>query len=258
MALPTIYDVLTSPLAISLIQVAVTVLITFLIVRLYRIIIQRAAGSVPSGLLSSLQQIGSWAIWILGSIIVLSQLDVPINMLLLILFLGGSALIVAYRNILTDMAASQFISTYQSFKVGEWIQVQDYYGRVVERNLIQTKILTSDNEIVVVPNSTLLRRSVVNRSRSGGLRVQVPVTVDGKFDLKEVEKNLLDIGQEMKTDLVTDAPPQVRVTQVTSQKANLVLMLRITNPAKRDQLISDVQERFYERLPSLDTRKQPF
>ena len=257
MALPTIYDVLTSPLAISLIQVAVTILITFLVVRLYRIIIQRAAGSVPSGLLSSLQQIGSWAIWILGSIIVLSQLDVPINMLLLILFLGGSALIVAYRNILTDMAASQFISTYQSFKVGEWIEVHDYYGRVVERNLIQTKILTSDNEIVVVPNSTLLKRSVVNRSRSGGLRVQIPVTVDGKFDLKEVEKNLLDIGQEMKTDLVPDAPPQVRVTQVTSQKANLVLMLRITNPAKRDQLISDVQERFYERLPSLDTRKQP-
>lgn len=258
MALPTIYDVLTSPLAISLIQVAVTVLITFLVVRLYRVIIQRAAGSVPSGLLSSLQQIGSWAIWILGSIIVLSQLDVPINVLLLILFLGGSALIVAYRNILTDMAASQFISTYQSFKVGEWIEVQDYYGRVVERNLIQTKILTSDNEIVVVPNSTLLRRSVVNRSRSGGLRVQIPVTVDGKFDLKEVEKNLLDIGLEMKTDLVPDSPPQVRVTQATSQKANLVLMLRITNPAKRDQLISDVQERFYERLPSLDTRKQPF
>ena len=255
MAIPTIYDYLTSPLAISLIQVVVTILITFLIVRLYRIIIQRAAGSVPSGLLSSLQQIGSWAIWILGIIIVLGQLDVPINMLLLILFLGGSAIIVAYRNILTDMAASQFISTYQSFKVGEWIEVQDYYGRVIERNLIQTKILTLDNEIVIVPNSTLLRRSVVNRSRSGGLRVQVPLIVDSKLDLKDVEKNLLEIGEEMKTDLLPDAPPQVRVTQADSQKAHLVLILRITNPAKRDQLISDVQEKFYERLPDFDTRK---
>jgi len=70
-----------------------------------------------------------------------------------------------------------------------------------------------------------------------------------------VEKNLLEIGQEMKTDLVPDAPPQVRVTQVTSQQAHLVLMLRITNPAKRDQLISDVQEKFYELLPELDARK---
>ncbi len=255
MAVPTIYDLLTSNFALSLLQVVVTLLITFLVVRFYRIIIQRAAGSVPSGLVASLQQIGSWAIWILGIIIVLSQLAVAINVLLLILFLGGVAIIVAYRNILTDMAASQFISTYQSFKVGEWIEVQEYYGRVIERNLIQTKILTSDNEIVIVPNSTLLKRSIVNRSRSGGLRVQIPVTVDSKFDLKNVQKNLLEIGQEMKTDLVPDAPPQVRLTQVTSQQAHLVLMLRITNPAKRDQLISDVQEKFYELLPELDARK---
>jgi len=101
----------------------------------------------------------------------------------------------------------------------------------------------------------LLKRSVINRSRSGGLRVQIPVTVDNKFDLKNVEKNLLEIGQEMKTDLVADAPPQVRVTQVTPQQTHLVLILRITNPAKRDQLISDVQEKFYELLPELDARK---
>src|SRR4029077_2407225 len=99
---------------------------------------------------------------------------VPINVLLLIIFLGGIAIIVAYRHILTDMAASQFISTYQPFKVGEWIEVQDYYGRVIERNLIQTKILTPDNEIVIIPNSTLLKRSVINRTRSGALRVQIP------------------------------------------------------------------------------------
>jgi small conductance mechanosensitive channel len=255
LALPTLFDLLTSTFAIDLLQVVVTLLITFLVVRFYRTIIQRAVGSVPSGLVASLQQIGSWAIWILGIIIVLSQLSVAINVLLLILFLGGVAIIVAYRNILTDMAASQFISTYQSFKVGEWIEVQSHYGRVLERNLIQTKILTPDNEIVIVPNSTLLKRSVINRSRSGGLRVQVPIIVDSKYDLKEVEKNLLEIGQEMKTDLVPDAPPQVRVTQVTSQQAHLVLMLRITNPAKRDQLISDVKEKFYELLPEMNARK---
>src|SRR3989454_4016919 len=91
------------------------------------------------------------------------------------LFLGGVAIIVAYRNILTDMAASQFISTYQSFKVGEWIEVQEYYGRVIEKNLLQTKIINHDNEIVIVPNSTMLKRYVINRSRSSSLRVKIPM-----------------------------------------------------------------------------------
>ena len=248
MAIPTLTDVLTGPLAIQLYTVAVIAVLTLLVVRLYRIIAQRLAGDVPSGLVVSFQQVGSWTIRVLGIIIILNTLNVSINLLLLILFLGGLTIIIAYRNILTDIAASQFVSTYQPFKVGEWIEVQDYYGRVIERNLIQTKILTPDSEIVIIPNSTLLRRSVVNRTRSGALRIQIPVGVDTRIDLKEIEDRLLEIATDMKVDLLPDTTPQVRVTQVTPQETRLVLLLQIANPAKRDQIVSDVQKKFYELL----------
>jgi small conductance mechanosensitive channel len=238
----------TSPLALQLLTVVLIVVLTYLVVRLYRIIITRIAGTVPSGLVASLQQIGSWAIWILGVIIVLNTLDVPILLLLLLLFLGGVTMIVAYRHILTDMAASQFVSTYQPFKVGEWIEVQDHYGRVIERNLIQTKILTLDNEMIIIPNSTLLRRSVTNRTRSGALRIQIPVVVSTAVDLEKIEDQLLHIAEEVKVDLLPDTTPQVRVTQVTPQETQLVLLLQIANPAKRDQIISEVQKKFYELL----------
>jgi small conductance mechanosensitive channel len=241
----------TSPLAEQLIYVFLTIVLTYLVVRFYRIIITRVAGTVPSGLIASFQQIGSWAIWILGVIIILNTLNVSIYLLVVLLFLGGLTMITAYRNILTDMGASQFVSTYQPFKVGEWIEVQDYYGRVIERNLIQTKILTADNEIVIIPNSTLLRRSVVNRTRSGGLRVQIPVAVETKINLKKIEDYLLGIASDMKVDLLPDSTPQVRVTQVAPQETRLVLLLQIANPAKRDQIISDVQKRFYELLADI-------
>ena len=238
----------TSPLAVQLLTVVLIIVLTYLVVRLYRIVITRIAGTVPSGLVASLQQIGSWAIWILGVIIVLNTLNVSILLLLLLLFLGGLAMIMAYRHILTDMAASQFVSTYQPFKVGEWIEVQDYYGRVIERNLIQTKILTPDNEIVIIPNSTLLRRSVINRTRSGALRVQIPVVVSTAVDLEKIEDQLLHIAEDVKVDLLPDTTPQVRVTQVTPQETQVVLLLHIANPAKRDQIISEVQKKFYELL----------
>ena len=244
-------SILTSPLAVQIITVVIIVFLTYLAVRLYRIVVTRFSGSVPSGLVASLQQIGSWAIWILGVIIVLNTLNVSINLLLVLLFLGGLTMITAYRNILTDMGASQFVSTYQPFKVGEWIQVGEYYGRVIERNLIQTKILTPDNEIVVIPNSTVLKRSIVNRSRSGGLRVQIPLTVETKINLKKIEEYLLGIAAEMKVDLLPDSTPQVRVTQVSPTETSLLLLLQIANPAKRDQIISDVQKRFYELLSEL-------
>jgi small conductance mechanosensitive channel len=241
----------TSPLAVQIITVVIIFLLTYLVVRFYRIIITRIAGTVPSGLVASLQQIGSWAIWILGVIIILNTLNVSIYLLVVLLFLGGLTMITAYRNILTDMGASQFVSTYQPFKVGEWIEIQDYYGRVIERNLIQTKILTPDNEIVIIPNSTLLKRSIVNRSRSGGLRVQIPVTVETRINLKKMEEYLLGIAADMKVDLLPDSTPQVRVTRVTPQETSLLLLMQIANPAKRDQIVSDVQKRFYEILSGL-------
>ncbi|HWY28536.1 MAG TPA: mechanosensitive ion channel family protein [Candidatus Sulfotelmatobacter sp.] len=238
----------TSTLSVQLLTVVLIIILTYLVVRFYRIIITRIAGTVPSGLVASLQQIGSWAIWVLGVIIILNTLNVSILLLLVLLVLGGLTMITAYRHILTDMAASQFVSTYQPFKVGEWIEVQDYYGRVIERNLIQTKILTPDNEIVIIPNSTLLKRSVINRTRSGALRVQIPVVVSTEIDLAKIEDQLLHIAEEMKVDLLPDTTPQVRVTQVTPQETQLVLLLQIANPAKRDQIISGVQKKFYELL----------
>ena len=240
--------IFTSPLIEQLLTVVLIIILTYLVVRFYRIIITRIAGTVPSGLVASLQQIGSWAIWILGVIIILNTLNVSILLLLLLLFLGGLTMIMAYRHILTDMAASQFVSTYQPFKVGEWIEVQDHYGRVIERNLIQTKILTADNEIVIIPNSTLLRRTVVNRTRSGALRIQIQVVIGTKIDLKEIEEQLLQIAEDMKVDLIADTTPQVRVTEVTPQEARLVLIVQIANPAKRDQIVSNVQKKFYELL----------
>ncbi len=199
-----IFDLFTSTPAIEILTVLLIFLLTYLVVRLYRIIITRIAGTVPSGLVASLQQIGSWAIWLLGVIIILNTLSVPILLLLVLLFLGGLTMITAYRSVLTDMAASQFVSTYQPFKVGEWIEIQGHYGRVLERNLIQTKILTPDNEIVVIPNSILLRRTIINRTRSGGLRVQIPVTVETRINLKKIEDYLLGIAGEIKVDLLPE------------------------------------------------------
>ncbi len=240
-------------LTLDILQVVIILLLTYVVVRVFRVAVRRAGGQVPSGLVASLQQIGAWAIWIVGIVVILAQLQVNTSILLLVLGLGGLAVIVAYQGILGDIGAAQFISNYQAFKVGEWIQVEHHYGRVVERNLIHTKLLTPDNEVVIIPNSLLLKNSVVNRTRSGGLRVQVPVFVRAGTDLKTVEEKLVVIGEELKVDLAPDSAPSVRVLELNNDGARLVLILHIANPAKRDQVISDVQRRVYELLPDMNS-----
>src|SRR5205807_9414934 len=105
-----------------------------------------------------------------------------------------------------------------------------------------------DNEIVISPNSTLFGRSVINRARSGALRIQIPVAVSTEVDLAKIQDQLLHLAEDIKVDLLPDTIPQVRVSQVAPEGTRLVLVLQIANPAKRDQIISEVQKKFYELL----------
>src|SRR6266571_2792218 len=114
---------LSIDLIIDLIYVGVIIIFTYAAVRIFRVVVRRVGGQVPSGLVASFQQIGSWAIWAIGIIIILSLFS-NTNILLLILGLGGLAVIVAYQGVLGDIGAAQFISNYQAFKVGEWIEVE--------------------------------------------------------------------------------------------------------------------------------------
>lgn len=228
--------------------------ITFLVVRLYQTIVKRFRGRVPIGLVASFQQFGSWVIWILGIIVTLSLLLPSVNttILAVILALGGLAVILAYHGVLAEIVASQFISTYQPVKVGEWIQVGSHYGRVIETDLIETKILTPNSEIVVLPNSILMKEPVVNRTRSGSLRLQIPAYIKRGLDLKEVEDALIQIGQGMKVDLVADSAPEVRVSELSPEYTRVELLLEIANPAKRDLIASEVQKRIYDVLQELE------
>ncbi len=237
-----------STLVTNILFAAVIMAFTFVAVRIFRLIVRRVGRTVPKGLLVSIQQIGSWAIWIIGVIIALSQLEVNTLILLLVVGLGGLAVLLAYQEVLSDIASSQFISTYQPFKVGEWIEVQDRYGRVVETDLIHTKLLTPNNELVVIPNSSLLKQLIVNRTRSGSLRLEIPVFVGKGMDLMQAEKKLLEIGADMKVDLLEDSSPEVRAVEVGPDGAHLTLLLEVANPAKRDTIISDVQKKVYDLL----------
>lgn len=246
-AIPSI-DIITavSPL--------IVLAVTFLVVRLYQTIVRRLRGRVPAGLVASFQQFGSWVIWGLGIIVALSTLvgAGQSNLLLLIVGLAGIAVILAYRDVLSEIVSSQFISTYQPIKVGEWIEVEKHYGRVIEMDLIETKLVTPNNEIVVIPNSILMKQTIINRTRSGSLRLQIPVYAKRGLDLREVEDHLLEISRGMKVDLAPDFTPDVRVAELTPEYTRLELLVEVANPAKHDLIVSEIQKRVYELMQDLE------
>ncbi len=63
-----------------------------------------------------------------------------------------------FGNIISGIALVFF----QPFRVGDLITVNDNYGRITDINLRQTTMLTSDDRIIIIPNSTLNKETVIN------------------------------------------------------------------------------------------------
>lgn len=78
-------------------------------------------------------------------------------------------------------AIAGVILTYmRSFLVGDWVQIGDTMGEVVERTLLVTRLLTPKAEVITIPNSTVMSGSVKNYSteaRNAGVIFYTSVTI---------------------------------------------------------------------------------
>jgi small-conductance mechanosensitive channel len=89
----------------------------------------------------------------------------------------------ALQNTLADVFSGIAINVERPFGAGDWITMPDHVeGQVIEINWRATRIRTSSNDIVVIPNSVIAKAVVTNHRRLNdphlcALRVKVDHTV---------------------------------------------------------------------------------
>jgi small conductance mechanosensitive channel len=171
-----------------------------------------------------------------------------LNMLLMIVALSGLMVILALRDILPNVVSRETVALYEMFKVGDWIESGDYFGRVVDINSVNTTLMTLDNEKVHIPNSELTSRPLTNRTTPGGIRLRVPITLEPDQSLEKAEETLLEIGEELGDELVIDYKPETRITKINGRLPEVVLLLRINNPARGELISSEILRQYVERM----------
>lgn len=233
----------------------VILLITFIVSRILGVSISRTLGKTSPNVAKQARRFVTWLVWLVGILVALNQIGLDLTILLVIVVLAGIMLLLAIRDILANVASHEAISTYNPFKVGDWIQVGRTFGRVIDITYMNTILMTADNETVYIPNSRITQNIVINRTTPGGIRISVPLTIDGDMDLADVEENLLEIGKELGEELAPDTKPEVRVTSINEKAVRLVLLLGINNPAKSKLISSEVRKRAKDRLDKIRRRK---
>jgi small-conductance mechanosensitive channel len=123
---------------------------------------------------------------------------------------GGVVVGFALQDTLGNLFAGLAIQTEKPFRVGHWVAVAGYEGRVVEITWRATRLQTKNGTLVVVPNNILSKEAITNYTEpTAPIRLQVDVGVsygvppnDVKAAIHEALAGTPGILQDPKPDVL--------------------------------------------------------
>lgn len=107
----------------------------------------------------------------------------------------------------TNMIAGLVITYMRPFKPGDRIKIADVSGDVIEKTLLVTRIKTIKNEIITIPNSSILTGNTVNYSLQAehqGLILHTTITLGYDLPWRKIHKTLIDAA--LATEFVQQEP----------------------------------------------------
>lgn len=139
----------------------------------------------------------------------------------------------------------------RAFQVGDRVKVNETIGDIEEKSLLATRLRTTNNVIVTIPNSSLLSNEVFNftasrRDTDQPLKIAASVGFDYDLPWQTVYDILQDCALQT-TGVLADPPPQVRHRQIDNFELIYQVKLSIDDPTLEDEIYSELYRRICDR-----------
>lgn len=108
---------------------------------------------------------------------------------------------------LSNIIAGLVLTYMRLFKIGDRVKIGDVVGDVVEKSMLVTRIRTVKNEMISIPNSTVMTNHTTNYSSEAqekGLILNTTVTIGYDVPWKKTHQALLDAAD--RTDSILKEP----------------------------------------------------
>lgn len=201
------------------------------------------------------------ALWVLLILAVVGTLGINTTSLAALLAAGGMAIGMALSGTVQNFAGGIMLLVFRPFKVGDFIEAQGYAGKVTEVTIVNTKLLTTDNRLIILPNGTLSNGNINNVNGRHLRRVDIPVGVAYGSDADVVKNALLEMVRANKLFLDGKThgaqDPFAGITELADSSVNFVVRAWVKAPDYWDARFQ-LQETIYKELPARYGIQFPF
>lgn len=212
-----------------LLKAFLMILIVYLAIRLSRLMemgINRALDSSRVQISHLLRRMvvstGRNLVIMLGFLIALSQFGISLGPLLAGLGIAGFIIGFAMQDALSNFASGMLILFYRPFDVGDTVEAGGVRGKVRSMSLVNTTIMTFDNQALVVPNNLIWSTVIKNVTAQRTRRVDLTFGISYGDDITKAERVFLEIVKEH--DKVLDSPePMIHVNELGDSSVNFIV-----------------------------------
>lgn len=126
-------------------------------------------------------------------IIIASVLGIGASSIVAIIGSAGLAVGLALQGSLSNLAGGVLILLLKPFKVGDYIISAGAEGTVQSIDIFYTRIATTDNKVVVIPNGTISNSNVTNTTKQDERMLIFEFTVGLNTDIAEVREKIMKL-----------------------------------------------------------------
>ena len=126
-------------------------------------------------------------------IIIASVLGIGASSIVAIIGSAGLAVGLALQGSLSNLAGGVLILLLKPFKVGDYIISAGAEGTVQSIDIFYTRIATTDNKVVVIPNGTISNSNVTNTTKQDERMLVLDFAVGLNADIAEVREKIMKL-----------------------------------------------------------------
>ena len=237
---------------VLLLSSVVNGIVRSLIPHLEQTIAVKTKSEVDNVILGLLGKFSGIIIYTVGIILALDILGLNIMPFIAGASVAGIAVGFAAKDTLSNLIAGILLIIDRPFELGDRIEVWSApqnsatWGDVISIGLRATKIRTTDNIVIVIPNNEIMKRDIINYTTiTEEIRVRIPIGIAYDADAGKAKELISNVSLEL--DWVMKAPPpRVMVRNFGESSVDLEARVWIREPRRRMDTISHITDRVKE------------
>ncbi|MBW1852885.1 MAG: mechanosensitive ion channel family protein [Deltaproteobacteria bacterium] len=237
---------------VLLLSSVVNGIVSSLIPHLERTIAVKTKSEVDNVILGLLGKFSGIIIYTVGFILALDILGLNIMPFIAGASVAGIAVGFAAKDTLSNLIAGILLIIDRPFELGDRIEVWSApqnsatWGDVISIGLRATKIRTTDNIVIVIPNNEIMKRDIINYTAiTEEIRVRIPIGIAYDADASKAKELISNVSLELDW-VMKDPPPRVMVRKFGESSVDLEARVWIREPRRRMDTISHITDRVKE------------